>query len=215
MHWLAHIIRHALVHWGYLALAAGLLGEDAGLPLPGETVLMFSSFLAHKTGQLQLGWVILVGICAAIGGDNLGFLAGRWLGPRLLGWLRSKFHLGDDIEAATDQMRRHGAATVFWARYIFGLRTIAGPVAGALGMKWKKFLLFNALGAATWVTAIALTGYAFANEFQSLLGYFEKGSWIIAAALFTVGYIIWRRKKKHFHERKAAAQSSASSDHAA
>jgi membrane protein DedA with SNARE-associated domain len=44
MEWLAHIVRYVLVRWGYLALAAGLLGENAGLPLPGETILMYSSF---------------------------------------------------------------------------------------------------------------------------------------------------------------------------
>lgn len=49
MHWLAHMVRFALERWGYLALAAGLLGEDAGVPVPGETVLMFSSFISHKS----------------------------------------------------------------------------------------------------------------------------------------------------------------------
>ena len=102
---------------------------------------------------------------------------------------------------ATDQIRRHGSATIFWARYIFGLRTIAGPVAGALGMEWRRFLLYNALGAVTWVTAIALMGYAFANQFDSLLGYFEKASWAISAGILGIGYFIWRREKKHWRER--------------
>ena len=201
MNWLAHIVRYALLRWGYLALAAGLLGENAGLPLPGETVLMLASFLSHKEKSLSLAPIILIGIAAAILGDNLGFLAGRRFGHRLLRWLREKWHLGDEIDVATDQIRHHGPATVFWARYIVGLRTIAGPVAGALGMPWKKFLLYNALGAATWVTTIAMTGYAFAAEFQTFLDYFEKGSWTISAALLGVGYVLWRRKKKHFHER--------------
>ncbi len=205
MNWVAHMVRTALVHWGYLALAAGLVGEDAGLPLPGETVLMFASFLSHKTSSLSLWLVILVGIASAVGGDNLGFWVGRRLGPRLLRWFRDKLHKGDDVEVASDQFRHHGGATVFWARYIFGLRTIAGPVAGALDMEWKRFLLYNFLGAFTWVTAISVTGYLFANEFNSLLSYFEKGSWAISAGLLTLGYILWRRKKKKFHERKQRA----------
>lgn len=200
MHWLAHMVRVALEHWGYLALAAGLLGEDAGIPLPGETVLMFASFLSHKSPALSLWAVILVGISAAILGDNLGFWLGRRLGPRLLGWARRKLNMGEDIEVAKDQIHEHGAATVFWARYIFGLRTVTGPVAGALGMDWKRFLLFNALGACTWVTAIAVAGYLFANEFDSLLGYFEKASWAVAAGVFTIGYLIWRKKKKEYRE---------------
>ncbi len=201
MNWFYHAIRHALVHWGYLAVMAGLLGESAGLPLPGETVLMFASFLAHKTPHLQLRWVIAGGIAAAIVGDNIGFLFGRWLGPRLLRWMEKKFGLEDDIETARDQIRHHGPATVFWARYIVGLRTVAGPVAGALGMEWKQFLLYNALGGATWVSAIALCGYVFANEFQTLLGFFEKASWIIGVGIFAIGYYLWRRKKKQVRER--------------
>lgn len=202
MHWLDHIIRHALTHWGYWAVLGALLGENAGLPLPGETTLMFASFLAHKTEALQLVWIVVAGIGAAIIGDNLGFLLGRKLGSRLIRWMKKIFHLDDeDIAAAKDQLRRHGGLTVFFARYIFGLRTITGPLAGVLGMEWKRFLVFNALGAATWVTAVALTGYAFANEFSTLLDYFEKASWAIAAGLFGLGYFLWRRQKKHFKER--------------
>src|ERR1700761_6260080 len=108
MHWIAEMVREALLRWGYLALAGGLLGEDAGLPLPGETILMLASFLAHKTHQLALGLIILIGVCAAVIGDNLGFLLGRWLGRRLLRWFREKLGWEEDVAAATDQIRRHG-----------------------------------------------------------------------------------------------------------
>lgn len=202
------MVRIALERWGYLALAAGLLGEDAGVPIPGETVLMFSSFISHKSQALDLWAIILVGTAAAITGDNIGFWLGRKLGPRLLRWARKKLHMGDDIDVAKDQIKRHGAATVFWARYIFGLRTITGPVAGALDMEWRRFLLYNALGAATWVTAISVAGYLFADEFQSLLGYFEKGSWAVSGGVFLVGYILWRRKKKEFHEHKQSDRAA-------
>ncbi len=203
MHWLYHIIRYTLVHWGYWAVLAGLLGENAGIPLPGETVLMFASFLAHKHTGLKIEWVIVVGTAASILGDNLGFLLGHHLGRRLIRWMKKLFHMDDaDIGAAKDQMKRHGAATVFWARYIFGLRTVAGPLAGMLGMEWKEFLLFNALGAATWVTSMSLVGFLFANQFDTLLGYFEKASWIMAAGLFTLGYLLWRRQKKKYKERE-------------
>lgn len=200
MYSLVHLVQEALIRWGYLALAIGLLGESAGLPLPGETVLMLSSFLSYQTTRLSLFPVILIGICAAVLGDNLGFYIGRRLGPRLLNWLKRHFHIDEDIAVASDQIRHHGSATIFWARYIFGLRTVAGPVAGALGMEWKKFLLFNFLGAATWVTVIAVTGFAFGSKFESLFDYIEKASWAISGGLILVGYIVWRREKKHYRE---------------
>lgn len=197
MEWLAGLVQHVLARWGYLALVFVLLGENAGLPLPGETVLMYSSFVAQKTHALSLVLIILVASAAAIVGDNLGFYAGKRLGPRLLRWLERKFHMEEDIAAAKDQIRCHGGATIFWARYVVGLRTVAGPVAGALNMDWKRFLLYNAAGAVTWVTSVAVVAYLFGNEVHSLASYIEKVSWVFTGSIFAVGYLLWRRKKQH------------------
>lgn len=202
MHWIYHVVRHALEHYGYWAVLAGLLAENAGVPVPGETTLMFASFLSNKTSHLSLTWVILVGIAAAIIGDNLGFLFGRKLGPRLICWIKKLFHMDDeDVGAAKELIKNHGGRTVFFARFIFGLRTVAGPLAGMLGMDWKRFALFNAAGGATWVFCVALSGYLFANEFRNLLSYFENASWAVAAGLFAVGYFLWRKYKTRYRRR--------------
>jgi membrane protein DedA with SNARE-associated domain len=209
MHWVYHTVQHLLTRYGYWAEIGGILGESAGLPLPGETVLMFASFVAYKHQSLEIAWVIVVGIGAAILGDNLGFLVGRKLGSRLIGWMKKLFFMSDtDIGAAKDQIRRRGGATVFWARYIFGLRMVAGPLAGVLGMQWKRFLLFNGLGGAAWVCTMCLVSYAFSSEFNTLLGYLEKASWGITGALFTIGYVVWRKQKSHFKKRQAQHQTS-------
>jgi membrane protein DedA with SNARE-associated domain len=55
---------------------------------------------------------------------------------------------------------------------------------------------------------IALAGYAFANEFSSLIDYFEKVSWVIAAGLFTLGYLLWRRQKKKFKQRQRSDRAA-------
>ncbi len=203
VHWVYHTVRHILVAWGYWAVLLALLGESAGFPLPGETTLMFASFLAHKHTDLHLYFVIPVGIAAAIGGDNVGYWLGHRFGKTLIRWAKKIFHLSDeDIGAAKDLIRRRGGRTIFFARYIFGLRTIAGPLAGMLGMEWKRFVLFNFLGAASWVASISLAGYLFANEFDTLLSYIETASWIIAGGLFALGYFMWRHKKKKFKEKQ-------------
>src|SRR5690242_8351717 len=161
MQWLYQAVRHMLANWGYWAELAGLLGENAGLSLPGETLLMFASFLAHKSaGSLRIQWVIVAGIGAATAGDNLGFVIGLKFGPRVMPWVMKVFHLDDaDLGTAKSQLVRHGRATVFWTRYIFGLRTLAGPLAGMLGMEWRRFLLFNVLGAVTWVVTMSMVGF--------------------------------------------------------
>lgn len=203
MHWFYHIIRHVLASWGYWALLAGLFGESMGLPLPGETLLMFSSFLSRKHTGLHIEWVILVGIGSAVLGDNTGYWLGRHFGQTFIRWGKKLLRLeDDDIRAAKDLLKRHGGRTIFFSRFIFGLRTIAGPLAGSLDMKWEEFLKYNVLGAATWATIMSFTGYAFANEFETLLGYIEKASWAIAAGLFMFGYWVWRREKRNFKARQ-------------
>ena len=210
MHWVYQQVQYGLSHWGYWAVLAGVLGEDAGLPLPGETVLMIASFLSNKHTALQIQWVILIGVAGCIMGDNLGFLLGRALGKRLIRWFKILLRLHDeDLAVARLHVRLHGKATIFWARIIFGLRTIAGPMAGVLGMEWRDFIVYNALGAATWVTVISLTGYAFADEFRTLLSFFEKVSWALGIGLLAFAYLIWRRKKKQYEARHRAGRETA------
>jgi membrane protein YqaA with SNARE-associated domain len=108
MHWFYHIVRYSLVHYGYWAVLAGLLIEDAGIPWPGETTLVFAAFVAHKNSSSEIGWTIVVGIFAAILGDNIGYFLGRKLGRHLLRWIKKIFHMDDeDIGAAKDMLKHH------------------------------------------------------------------------------------------------------------
>ncbi|MGA7906448.1 MAG: DedA family protein, partial [Candidatus Sulfotelmatobacter sp.] len=77
-HHILELLRDALVNYGYWAVAAVLLLENAGLPVPGETVLLLASFLAYSKHELQLSWIIFVGTVAATLGDNLGYLIGAY-----------------------------------------------------------------------------------------------------------------------------------------
>ncbi len=205
MHWIDHTVRYILSSWGYWALLLGIFGESVGLPLPGETLLMFASFLAQKHSGLRIRWVIPVGVVAAVMGDNLGYWLGRNFGKIFIRWAKKILRVDDqDIETAKKLIKTHGGRTIFFSRFIFGLRTIAGPMAGSLDMRWPRFFKFNLLGAAVWVTVMSFAGYAFANEFQTLLGYIEKASWAIAGGLLLTGYLIWRREKHKYKEKSEA-----------
>lgn len=203
MDWMYHAVKYALASWGYLAVPVALLAEDAGLPLPGETVLVFAAFLAHKSSGLHLYWIIPIGIGAAILGDNLGFFVGLRFGTTFIRWAKKLLPVNDlDLNAAKDLIRRHGSISIFFARFLFGFRTIAGPVAGTLQMEWRKFLIANSLGAFAWVSTIALLGYEFANAFNTLLEYFKTAGWGVSGAMFALGYIYWRVEKKKFQNRQ-------------
>ena len=206
MHWFYQAVRHFLASWGYWALLIGLFGESMGLPLPGETLLMFASFLTRKHTGLHVQWVLLVSIGAAVLGDNCGYYLGHRFGNTFIRWAKKFLRLdNDDISAAKKLLARHGGKTIFFSRFIFGLRTIAGPLAGSLGMEWRRFLKFNLMGAATWVAVMVGAGYEFASEFNSLLGYIEKASWAIAGGLFLTGYLVWRREKHRYASRQREA----------
>ena len=110
------LLRAALVHYGYWAVAGALLLENAGLPVPGETVLLMASFLAYTERDLQLGWIILVGTVAATLGDNLGFAIGHYGGPPLLERYRG-FRSGTAVARGEKLFSRYGAATILFGSF--------------------------------------------------------------------------------------------------
>jgi len=198
-HSILDLLRNAVVHYGYWAVAVALLLENAGIPVPGETVLLLASFLAYSERELQLPWVIVVATVAATLGDNLGFALGHYGGRPLLVRYQSFFRIQDKTVARGESLfARFGAVTIFFARFIFGMRIIAGPLAGVLRMPWRKFLVFNFLGAGVWVTAISLAGYLFGQHWGRLerdVKRFDVGVGIVVVVL--LGFWWWRSRREN------------------
>ena len=91
------------------------------------------------------------------------------------------------------------AATVFLARFVFGLRIIAGPMAGVLRMPWKKFLTFNFVGAAVWVGVISGVGYLFGRHWEQMENAIKRFDLAVAIGAGVVMFLLWwwnRRKAK-------------------
>ncbi len=146
--------------YGYVALAAGVLLENAGIPVPGETMLLSAAALAAR-GRLSIVLVAAVAAAAAIAGDNVGFAIGRFGGRRVLtrfgAWM---FVTPERLRAMDRFFAKRGPAAVFFARFIAGLRVVAALVAGSSEMPWGTFLLYNALGAVAWASIASAVGYA-------------------------------------------------------
>lgn len=196
-HHIFDLLRGALVHYGYWAVAAALLLENAGVPVPGETVLLLASFLAYTERDLQLGWIILVGTAAATMGDNLGYALGYFGGRPLLERYRNIFHVSDAAMARGENLfRRYGAVTVLFARFVFGMRVIAGPLAGVLRMPWKEFGIFNLLGAASWVTVISLVGYSFRSRWNVVEHFMRRFELVLGAAFVLIVAVLWWRNRR-------------------
>jgi membrane protein DedA with SNARE-associated domain len=200
-HAIFDFLRTFIADYGYWAVALALLCENAGIPVPGETTLLLASFLAYSEHKLDLIWIVVVGTCAASIGDNIGFAIGHYGGRRLLTRYQKLFRISQtSLERGEKLFARYGASTVFFARFIFGLRIFAGPLAGVLRMPWKKFAVFNFLGAAAWVTVIAMVGYFFGRHWDAMEHVLGRFNLLGGIALLIVISVLWR--KYHGSSRK-------------
>ena len=202
------LLRSFFDQYGYWTVFFALLLENAGVPVPGETVLLFASFLAFDEQELRLRYIILIGIVAATIGDNIGYWIGRKGGRPLLERYTKLFRIPDGLIQKGEQVfAKHGSITVFFARFVFGMRIIAGPLAGVLRMDWKKFSFFNFLGATLWVTVISILGYKFGEEWESLVRVMGRVNLVIGIIALWLLYMGWRayrmRKKQALQENKA------------
>lgn len=131
-------------------------------------------------------------MCAATLGDNLGFAVGYRGGRPLLDRYRAFFRISPATIVRGERLfDEYGAVTIFFARFIFGLRVIAGPLAGVLRMQWKRFALFNFLGAVLWVSVIAGVGYKFGKHWDQLVDYIKNLNIGIAIAAAVAILLVW------------------------
>lgn len=169
--------------YGYLVVFLSLVAEGVGIPLPGETILISAGALVHY-GTLNLGGVLLFGVLGAIAGGQVGYWAGRKCGrPFVLRWGRYAFVTPERLGKAESFFARHGGKAVFFARFVVGLRILGPLAAGTSSMSWGKFLLYNALGGATWAAAGVGAGYFLWASIGAVEHWFARASLVLAAAV--------------------------------
>jgi membrane protein DedA with SNARE-associated domain len=173
--------------YGYAVVFVGVLLENAGAPVPGETMLLAGAALA-RFGSLKLTWVIAAAIVGATLGDNLGFFLGRRGGRVLVERYGAMIGMTHAHLAKFDRFfERHGAKTVFVARFITGLRVLGALLAGASRLTWSRFLVFNALGAVVWGTTFGLVGYALGYSWLTLEQWIGRSGLILLALVSAIG----------------------------
>ena len=148
-----------LVSIGYLAVAFFVGIESLGVPFPGETMLITAAVFA-ATGHLSIVGVILAAIIGAVVGDNIGFGIG-WYGGYPILRRYGKYVRLDQAKLKVGRyiFMRHGAKVVFFGRFVSVLRTYAAFLAGTNHMRWRRFLVANALGAIVWATLYGVGAY--------------------------------------------------------
>jgi membrane protein DedA with SNARE-associated domain len=195
-------VEHFFTHHGLPLLFIVVMLESFGIPLPGETALIFFGVLASK-GNYNIATVIAVAATAAIVGDNLGYwIIGR-LGGRALfrrnRWLRR--YAETVIPRAERIIQRHGAATVFFGRFVAILRFTAAWVAGLGRMHWWKFLFWNAAGGIAWATLVSLVAYYGGKAAADAIARYGVLAAIAVVVLTVVGWLIIHVAKKRIESR--------------
>lgn len=175
--------------YGYAVVFVGVLLENTGIPVPGETILLAGAALSH-IGRLSFAVVVATAIVAAILGDNVGFFIGRRGGRKLAerhGWrVGLTMKRLRQFDAFFD---RYGPQTVFIARFVTGLRVVGAVLAGASGLTWPTFLLYNAAGACVWSVTIATAGYLLAYSWQTLERWIGRTG-VVALALVILVIVV-------------------------
>ena len=152
----------ALVRWGgYVLLVAIVFTETGlliGLFLPGDSLLLTAGLLA-AAGVLNVWWLNVLLIVAAITGDSVGYAIGARIGPRLFTREKSRFFNPRHVQRTREFYARHGAKTIVIARFVPIIRTFAPVVAGVGEMAYPRFLFYNVAGGIGWVLSMTGAGY--------------------------------------------------------
>jgi membrane-associated protein len=191
--------------YGYWAVLLVVAGDGIFPVLPGETAIVAAAVLAAD-GTLSLPLVILAGAAGAVLGDSLAFAVGRTGGGPIKRFV-ARFAGPDRLEAAERMVKRQGAALVLVGRFLPGIRIAINMSCGAGQMDYRRFLLFDSIGAVLWSSQAALLGYFAGKAFADQL-------WVAFLVAFAVtgvvaGFVTVKERRRVRRENAEAAAERA------
>jgi len=183
-----------LVRHGYSVLFLWVLGEQLGLPLPATPLLLAAGALAGA-GQMSLALAIGIAVLASLLGDLSWYQFGKLRGGKVLNLLcRISLEPDSCVRKTEDAFARNGARSLLLAKFVPGLNTMAPPLAGIIGMRLGRFLLFDALGALLYIGSFVFLGFIFSDQIEQVA--LKIASLGFSAFLIAVGalaaFIAWK-----------------------
>jgi len=196
-HNLLPLIEQYMLAYGYWTIFFGVMLENAGLLVPGETILLVGGyFAASHPAQFNIFRVMLTAAVGAVIGDNIGFWIGHHFGRAFLLKIgRFVFLTPKRLEHMENYFKSHGNKTILVARFITGLRVFAALLAGASKMPWRVFLMYNVAGALLWSVVITSLGYLFGQSLPLLVKWVGRSGTILLVAAIVIGLVVWRIQK--------------------
>jgi membrane protein DedA with SNARE-associated domain len=198
------VIRH-----GYAVLFFWVLAEQGALPIPSIPLLLVCGALA-RAGHLGAVPILLYGLLACLIADSVWFQIGRSRGAKILGFLcRVALEPDSCVRQTKSGFVKYGVRFLLVSKFVPGMNALAAPLAGSSRVRWGQFLLFDALGAAFWISSWVSAGYIFSDQLEAVGDVVGRAGfrlfWSIVAV--TCGWIAWKYfQRKRFFKKLAIAR---------
>lgn len=173
-----------------MVAAGGLMGvfalmvlENLFPPIPSELIMAASGFAAAR-GQMNLLWLIVFAVAGTLAGNVFWYELGRWLGVERFRPLVARFGKWfaveeEDLDRATDMLRRWGPFAICIGRMFPGVRTLISVPAGMVEIPRHVFYVWTALGSSVWLTFLALAGYFLEEHYDKVEKWVEPMAWVV------------------------------------
>ena len=189
-------------NYGYWAIFFAIYLEDFGLPMPGETVLIICSLFA-ALGELNIWLVGAIAFAGAVLGDNTGFAIGYFGGRKIIvKWGKYVFLTEKRLKKLERYFIKRGGRIVTVARFVQGLRQFNGIIAAISEMEWKKFLMYNLLGAFLWVGMWIAAASLLSSDKQLFVDFIKRSQYLLPAIFISpfliegIYHLVKKIKKK-------------------
>jgi membrane protein DedA with SNARE-associated domain len=182
-------ISNLIATYGYAGIFFLLLMGVFGVPVPDETLLIFSGFLVSK-GNLRLPYTIIFSTLGSMCGITVSFAVGRFGGFRLVKRFGRKIHITEErLDRVRNWFDRTGRWSLTFGYFLPGIRHLTAIVAGSARMDFHLFAIFAYAGAAIWTTSFILIGYFVGEDWQKIAESIQRHL-ILATIIVIVAAVI-------------------------
>ncbi len=187
------------IAWGGYTLLAVIVFAETGLLvgffLPGDSLLVASGVLSAM-GLLDIVWLNVLLIPVGILGDSVNYSLGRRTGPAIFRREDGLLFKKANLVRAQRFYEKYGGKTIVLARFLPIVRTFAPFAAGMAGMAYRRFALFNVVGAAAWVLSMTLIGYGLARMVPDI----ERNIHLVMVVVIVISFVpgiveVWRARR--------------------
>ncbi len=189
-----------LIAHGALVVFVITLAARIGAPVPAAPLLVVAGGVS-MAGQMSLAVCLVASVLANLLGDAVWYQAGRWRGHRVMKLL-CRISLSPDtcVRQSEGILSRWGGSSLIAAKFLPGVSVVAAPMAGALGMSWRRFLAYDLGAALIWTLVFLMVGVLFAGQIVAVLDVMTEFGTIAAVAIVIAlaTMIIWRYLRRRW-----------------